>query len=167
MPSFYWKPYQCQKPTCNLQRIHLDLSTQILFTYSISTECLSWILPCFSKMTLITKRLIFQMLHNSLIGLSQWLFSMEGQSKKNFSKKDRTSPDFFGKNKIVSKCWDIILMTMDNNSIKCNSNQKEQPLTSHFSVGFTIFPMKRMVWVYWSTINSKNGWLNLTMGGAE
>lgn len=92
---------------------------------------------------------------------------MEGWSKNNVSKNDCTLSWFLWQKKTVSNCWDIILITVDNNSIKCNWNQYDQPLTSHFTVGSTIFPMKRMLWVYWSTINSKNGWSNLTMGGTE
>lgn len=36
-----------------------------------------------------------------------------------------------------------------------------------FFSGFTIFPMKRILSVYWSTINSKNGRLNFITGGTE
>lgn len=108
---------------------------------------------------LVVKRMIYKTLHNSQTGVFQWLFST-GQGSKNCS--------FLWKNEIVCNCSDIILITLNYNSMK---NEIQINRISHwafiFSVGLTIFLMKRMLWVYWSTINDKNGQLNLTKGRKE
>lgn len=72
---------------------------------------------------MITKRLIYQIPHNLLISMSQWLFSMEERSKIMPLRTTAVFPDFLWKKKIAINCWYIILIIADNNSIKCNSNQ--------------------------------------------
>lgn len=76
-------------------------------------------------------------------------FLLEEETKTVFLRMTTILHHFLEKRKILVT---ILIINNDNfNHIELqlheeyNSNQQDKPLTSHFSAGFTIFPMKRML----------------------